>query len=88
MMAQTQMNIRIDSNDKRDFERFCNEVGMNTTTAITLYIKSVIRTNKLPFQIEGDPFYSKENMDRLERAASDAASGQHMSEHELVEADE
>lgn len=88
MMAQTQMNIRIDSNDKRDFERFCNEVGMNTTTAITLYIKSVIRTNKLPFQIEGDPFYSKENMDRLERAASDAASGQHMSEHELVEVDE
>lgn len=87
-MAQTQMNIRIDSNDKRDFERFCNNVGMNTTTAITLYIKSVIRTNKLPFQIEGDPFYSKENMDRLNKAASDAASGRHMSEHELIEADE
>ena len=86
-MAQTQLNIRVDGDDKRAFEDFCSQVGMNTTVAINMYIKNVIRTNRLPFTVEIDPIYSSENIGRLERAAKDARDGKHMSEHELIKED-
>ena len=35
-MAQTQLNIRVDGDDKRAFEDFCSQVGMNTTVAINM----------------------------------------------------
>ena len=86
-MAQTQLNIRVDGDDKRAFEDFCSQVGMNTTVAINMYIKNVIRTNRLPFAVEADPFYSAENMSRLDQAARDASAGRHMAEHDLIEVD-
>ena len=49
-------------------------------------IKNVIANQKLPFSVERDPFYSKENMKRLEMAAANAKSGKNMHYHDLIDA--
>ena len=38
-MAQTNINIRMDAELKRQFEEFCADVGMSMTTAFTVFAK-------------------------------------------------
>lgn len=56
-MAQTTINVRIDENLKKQFEDFCNETGLNISTAINMFVKTVVRENQIPFKIAIDPFY-------------------------------
>lgn len=71
-MAQTNINIRMDEELKRQFDEFCSEVGMNMTTAICIFAKAVVRQHRIPFDIttESDPFYSAANIERLRRSAA------------------
>ena len=61
-IAQTPVNIRIDEELKKQAESLFLEFGMNMTTAITIFIKAVVREQKIPFEIKADPFYSETNM--------------------------
>lgn len=69
-MAQTNVNFRMDEDLKRDLDKFCSEVGMNMTTAFTMFAKVVTRDQRLPFEVStvGDPFYSTENQARLRKS--------------------
>lgn len=85
-MAQANLSVRIDENDKKSFERFCNETGMNVSVAINMFIKTVLREHKLPFEIKTDPFYSKTNIEYLEKRIEDIDNGKaKLEEHELIE---
>ena len=74
-MAQTNINIRMEENLKKEFEKFCSNVGMTMTTAFCIFAKKVVLEQKIPFEISADPFYSKENMIRLEKAVKDVKEG-------------
>ena len=74
-MAQANLSVRIDENDKKSFEVFCNETGMNVSVAINMFIKTVLREHKLPFEITADPFYSHSNMSYLENIVKDINDG-------------
>ena len=50
-MAQTNINIRIDENLKQEFEHLCNEFGLNMSTAFNIFAKTVVRQQKIPFEI-------------------------------------
>ena len=80
------ISVRLDSKDKHLFEEFCNDVGMSISTAVSMFVKNVIANQKLPFSVERDPFYSKENMERLKKIVKDIDSGKaKLVEHELIE---
>lgn len=84
-MAQSTINIRIDEETKKQFENFCNETGLNVSTAINLFIKAVIRENQIPFKITTDPFYSKNNIKYLEEVIKDIETEKvRLEEHELI----
>ena len=85
-MAQTTLNVRIDTDVKKGLEEFCAAVGLNTSVAINMFAKAVIREQRLPFEVFVDPFYSKVNQDRLKAAAKrmDEKGG---TIHELIEVD-
>lgn len=85
-MAQTTINVRIDEDLKKQFEIFCNETGLNISTAINMFVKTVVRENAIPFKIAVDPFYSEENMIHLKKAIKDLEKGKGV-EHELIEVD-
>ena len=69
-MAQTTLSVRMDENVKKQFDAFCAEVGMNTSVAINLFAKAVLRERRIPFEIalNDDPFYSDANLARLKKA--------------------
>ena len=62
-----QINVRVDEDVKRRAERVCQEIGISMSSAINVYLKKIARENKIPFELTADPFYSKENMDYLEK---------------------
>lgn len=51
-MAQTNVNIRMDAELKRQFEDFCADVGMTMTAAVTVFAKKVVRENRIPFPVD------------------------------------
>ena len=69
-MAQTNINIRMDEDLKRQFEAFCSDIGMNMTTAFCVFAKTAVRERRIPFEItaESDPFYSAANMAKLRKS--------------------
>ena len=55
-METLNLSVRVDANDKKNFEQFCDEVGMNVSTAINMFIKAVLREQKLPFEVRSKTF--------------------------------
>ena len=53
-MAQTNINIRMDDNLKLQFDRLCNELGLNMTTAFNIFAKTMVRQQRIPFEVALD----------------------------------
>ena len=66
-MAQTNISIRIDEGIKKQFDEFCEEIGMNMTTAINIFIKRVLREQRIPFALSISD-YNKETQKAIEDA--------------------
>ncbi|MDO5551913.1 MAG: type II toxin-antitoxin system RelB/DinJ family antitoxin [Lachnospiraceae bacterium] len=85
-MATTSITIRMDENLKKQAELLFEDMGLNMTTAITMFAKAVVRQNKIPFEIAADPFYSESNMKVLEQRIANIESGKSIpKEHDLIE---
>ena len=92
-MAQATLSVRLDSTDKRYFEEFCKSAGLNVSVAINMFVKAVIKKQRIPFEIEGtpishndDPFYSEENMKRIREAVADVEKDRYVA-HEPIGSD-
>ena len=86
-MSTTSITIRMDSVLKKQAETLFDDMGLNMTTAITLFTKAVVRQNKIPFEITADPFYSESNMNRLRESIANLNAGKGI-ERDLIEADD
>lgn len=53
-MANTNINIRMDEDLKRQFEAFCADMGMSMTTAFNIFAKKTVREYRIPFEIGGE----------------------------------
>ena len=60
-----QISLRVDDELKRGAEKTLNDIGLSMSTAINIFLKTVVRENRIPFELSADPFYSKENMKEL-----------------------
>ena len=49
IMDSINVTIRMDKEIKREFETFCDNVGINVTTAFNMFVKATLRTRELPF---------------------------------------
>ena len=85
-MAQTLVNFRMDVAMKAELEELCQDLGMNMTTAFTIFAKKMIRERRIPFDVSVDPFYSKSNMEHLKRGIEALNAGKGV-EHDIIEAD-
>ena len=75
-MAQVLINIRMDEDLKKSMERTCQSLGLNMTTAFTIFAKKMSRENRIPFEVSVDPFYSNSNMTAIDEAAKQIERGQ------------
>lgn len=55
-MGVTTINIRLNDEDKKIFNEICNELGLNMSTAFNMFVKSMIRTGGLPFEVKINNF--------------------------------
>jgi DNA-damage-inducible protein J len=54
MTETTNLTIRIDRNLKEEADSVFNALGMNLTTAITVFVRQAVRQKKIPFEISLD----------------------------------
>ena len=74
-MPQVLVNIRMDEDLKKSMEQTCQTLGMNMTTAFTIFAKKMSREQRIPFEVSVDPFYSERNMTAIDEAAKQIESG-------------
>ncbi len=85
-MALATITARVDEKDKDSFDAFCSNVGLNTSTAINLFVKAVLRENRIPFEIaqNPDPFFSEANIAYVRKSVHELKAGKGTA-HELIE---
>ena len=69
------ITVRLDDELKNSFAKTCDEMGMDMTTAITVFAKKVSREKRIPFEISADPFYSESNMNYLRESMEQFKNG-------------
>ena len=80
-MPTTSITVRMDEELKKQVEVLFEDMGLNMTTAFTIFAKTVVRQKKIPFEItaSADPFYNEANQARLREAIADLNAG-----HDIV----
>ncbi len=78
------ITIKTDPILKREATTLFDELGLNMTTALNLFILQAVREHRIPFEITSDPFYSPSNMAHLERGIHALNNGLGH-EHEIIE---
>ena len=53
-METTNLNIRTDRDVKLAAERIFEELGLNMTTAVNIFLRQTIRANGIPFELKLD----------------------------------
>ena len=82
----TQVNFRIDEDIKTNAEAALKEMGLNMSSAITMFLTKVAREKRIPFEVNADPFYSSENMLELRNRIENIDNGKSvLSQHDLIE---
>lgn len=77
------LNIRIDDNLKQQAEGVLSHLGMNMSTAMTVYLKQIVRCGGIPFDVR-DPFFSAENQTHLMQSITQLDTGKGTA-HELMD---
>lgn len=87
--AQATITARVDARDKVDFDAFCSNVGLNTSTAINLFVKAVLREKRIPFEImqAPDQFFTEPNLSHIKKSVQELRAGKGTA-HELIEVDD
>lgn len=68
--------LRIDDKLKADCDAVFSDLGINMTSAITLFLKQVVRTRGIPFEISCMPYIINNRIeDKLAEARADVAAG-------------
>ena len=79
-----QINFRIDDDIKVQAETLFSSLGMNTSTALMIFIRQSLTDRAIPFQIRQTP--ARPSSDELTRRIDDIEHGRNCHYHELIEA--
>ena len=86
MSKTTNLTIRIDKELKEQAEQLFSELGMNMTTAFTVFIRQAIRERKIPFEISLNSPNSETiaAMEEANRISRDPSAKRYSSFEELI----
>ncbi len=54
-MPTSTFSVRMDEKLKTELDELCAQFGMNTSTAINLFARAVVRERRIPFEITAMP---------------------------------
>jgi DNA-damage-inducible protein J len=64
-MATANLSIRIDAELKKNVETCLKDMGMNMSTAITIYLKQIEKQQAIPFKISAAPDVNQETIEAI-----------------------
>ena len=88
-MSTSNLCVRVDSELKNTVESCLADMGMNLSTAITIYLKRIARDREIPFKITAAPRVNQETIDAIEeghRIANDPSVPGYRDMKSLIEA--
>ena len=53
-MAMSTFSVRMDEQLKSDLDKLCEQFGMNTSVAINIFARAVVRERRIPFEITAE----------------------------------
>ena len=53
-MAQTAFTVRMDADVKKRFDELCKDFGMSSNTAFNMFARAVIKSERIPFDVESE----------------------------------
>ncbi len=70
----------MDEELKKQAEQLFAQFGMNMSTAVTIFVKTVVRERKIPFEISApiDDFYHEYNQARLRKMIEQVNGGKYV----------
>lgn len=74
-MSQSLVSIRMDEDLKKSFDSVCNDLGLNMSTAITIFAKKMSREKRIPFDVSLDTFYSESNVRHIYESLDQLKAG-------------
>ncbi len=84
-MANKSINFRVDAELKSNAETVLSEIGLNMSSALTMFLQQIVNKRAIPFKLEAkDPFYSPENQALLASRIEKYESGI-KTEQEIIE---
>lgn len=51
-MSTTNINVRVDENLKKEADQLFSDLGLNMSTAITMFLRSAINNDGIPFELK------------------------------------
>ena len=70
----TTITFRIDEDLKKEAEVMFNEMGLNMTTALNMFVSATVREGKIPFEITSNQYALKKMIkEKLMEAEKEAA---------------
>jgi len=78
-MTTSTLQIRVDSNLRKEAEAFFTSAGLDMSSAVRLFLRQVVIRQRMPFEIVAenpDPFFSKANQRILAESIRELERGQ------------
>ena len=54
MAKNTVISVRVQEETKKEAERLFEEIGLSMSTAVNLFLKQVVLTGKIPFELSAE----------------------------------
>ena len=73
-MNTANLSVRVDATLKKEVEQCLDDMGMNLSTAINIYLKQIVRQRAIPFAVSAAPVPNRETLAAIaegERIAAD-----------------
>jgi DNA-damage-inducible protein J len=65
-MSTANLSVRVDAELKKDVETCLDEMGLNMSTAINMYLKQIVKRRAIPFTVSANPVPNKETLAAIE----------------------
>lgn len=86
-MSTKNVSIRMDEEIKKQAEELFEELGLNMSTAINMFIRQTLNQGGIPFKIvKKDAFYSEKNQEMLLESIKQLEDSK-AKEHNLIKVD-
>lgn len=84
MDATATVSFHMDAKLKKILSPSSKMMGLNMTTAFTVFAIQVVNEGRIPFAIKADPFWCAENQARLRESIAQLELSK-VNEHDLIE---